>query len=139
MQIIRISTILRATLLVDAATCAAMGLLMTLFPTKLSNLMALPAPLFFYAGLSLFPFSGFFLYVGTRRKTVSALVWAIILGNVLWTLDSVLILLTGRVTPNVFGLCFVLFQAAGVAVLAGIELIGLKRSEAETGAAFQHS
>jgi hypothetical protein len=139
MPTIRISTFLRATLLVDAATCAAMGLLMTLFSTRLSNLMALPAPLLLYAGLSLFPFSGFLLYVATRGKTAAPLVWAIVLGNALWTLGSILILPAGWVTPNVFGLCFVLFQAAGVAVLAGLELIGLKRSEAETGAAFQHS
>lgn len=92
--------------------------------------MALPAPLLFYAGLSLFPFSGFFLYVATRGKTAAFLVWAIVLGNTLWTLGSVLILVAGWVTPNTFGLCFVLFQAAGVAVLVGLEFIGLKRSEA---------
>src|SRR5687767_6572409 len=139
MQTIRSSTILRATLLVDAATCAATGLLMALFSTKLSDLLALPSSLLLYAGLSLFPFTGVLLYVGTRRKTAAPLVWAIVFGNALWTLDSVLILLLGWVTPNVFGLCFVLFQAAVVAVLAGVEIIGLKRSETETGAAFQHS
>jgi hypothetical protein len=48
-----------------------------------------------------------------------------------------LILLAGWVTPNTFGLCFVLLQAAGVAALAVLEFIGLKRSEAEDGAAFQ--
>lgn|SRR5262245_7635336 len=139
MQTIRISTFLRATLLIDAATCAVMGLLMTLFSTSLSNLMALPAPLLFYAGLSLFPFSGFLVYVATRGKTAAPLVWAIVLGNALWTLGSILILPAGWVTPNFFGFCFVLFQAAGVAVLAGLELIGLKRSESETVPAFQHS
>ena len=138
MQTIRISTFLRAALLADAATCAAMGLLMTLFSTKLGAFLALPSPPLFYAGLSLFPFAGFFLYAATRRKTAAALIWAIVLGNALWTLDSILILLTGWVAPNFFGLSFVLFQAAGVAVFAGLELIGLKRSEAETGAAFQH-
>jgi hypothetical protein len=139
MHTISISKFLRATLLVDAATCAAMGLLMTLFTTRLGDFMALPEPLIFYAGLSLFPFSGLFLYVATRGKTAAFLVWVIVLGNGLWTLGSILILLSGWVTPNIFGLCFVLFQAAVVAVLAGLEFIGLKRAEAEDGAAFQHS
>jgi O-antigen/teichoic acid export membrane protein len=138
MQTIHISKFLRATLLVDAVTCVAMGLLMTLFSARLSSLMALPAPLLIYAGLSLFPFSGFFLYVATRGKSAAFLVWAIVLGNALWTLGSILILLAGWVTPNISGLFFVLFQAVGVAALAGLELIGLKRPEAEDGAAFQH-
>jgi hypothetical protein len=54
MQTMHISKFLRAILLVDAATCIAMGLLMTLFSARLSALMALPVPLLIYAGLSLF-------------------------------------------------------------------------------------
>jgi hypothetical protein len=138
MQTIRVSTFLRSTLWADAATCAAMGLLMTLFSTGLSSLLSLPAALLFYAGLSLFPVSGFLLYIATRRKTAAPLVWAIVFGNALWALDSILILLTGWVTPNVSGLSFVVFQAAGVAVFVALEIIGLKRSQVETHAAFQH-
>lgn len=126
MQTIRISKFLRATLLVDAATCVTMGLVMTLFSARLSELMALPAPFLFYVGLSLFPFSGFFLYVATRGKTAAFLVRTIVLGNALWALGSILILVAGWVTPNSLGLYFVLFQAAGVAILAGLELIGTR-------------
>jgi hypothetical protein len=134
MQTIRITTFLRATLLADAATCAAMGLLMTVFSASLGAFLALPAPLLFYAGLSLFPVSGFLLYVATRGKTTASFIWAIALGNALWTLASLLILPAGWVAPNIFGLSFVLFQAAGVAVFAGLEFVGLKRSESETAA-----
>lgn len=135
MQTIRITAFLRASLLADTATCAAMGLLMTFFSARLSDFLALPTPLLFYAGLSLFPFSGFLLYVATREKTAVPFIWAIVLGNALWTLGSILILLADWVTPNIFGLCFVVLQAAGVAVFAGLEFAGLKRAEAETGAA----
>jgi hypothetical protein len=139
MQTIRVSTFLRTALLADAATCAGMGLLMSLFSTGLGNLLSLPATLLFYSGLSLFPVSAFLLYIATRRKTAAPLVWAIVFGNALWTLDSVLILLAGWVTPNASGLYFVLFQAAGVAVFICLEFIGLKKSQVETAAAFQHS
>jgi hypothetical protein len=139
MQTIRVSTFLRATLWADAATCAAMGVLMTLFSAGLSNLLSLPGTLLFYAGLSLFPVSAFLLYLATRRKTAAPLVWAIVFGNALWTLDSILILLTGWVTPNASGLYFVVFQAAGVALFVCLEFIGLKRSQVETAAAFLHS
>jgi hypothetical protein len=139
MRMIRVSTFLRATLWADAAICAAMGLLMTIFSMGLSTLLSLPAPLLFYAGLSLFPVSAFLVYVATRRKTSAPLVWAIVFGNALWTLDSILILLTGLVTPNISGLYFVVLQAAGVAVFVCLEIIGLKRSEVETAAVLQHS
>jgi hypothetical protein len=139
MQTIRVSTFLRATLRADAVTCAAMGLLMSLFPTALSDFLSLPTPLLFYSGLSLFPVSGFLLYVATRRKTAAPLIWAIVFGNALWTIDSILILLTGWVTPNTLGLYFVVLQAAGVAVFVALEILGLKRSQAETNVAFQHS
>jgi uncharacterized membrane protein len=139
MQTIRVSTFLRATLWADAATCAVMGFLMTFFSTGLGNLLSLPATLLFYAGLSLFPVSAFLLYVATRRKTAAPFVWAIVFGNALWTLDSILILLTGWVTPNASGLYFVVFQAAGVGLFICLEFIGLKRSQVETAAAFQHS
>jgi CHASE2 domain-containing sensor protein len=112
---------------------------MTFFSTGLGDLLSLPATLLFYAGLSLFPVSAFLLYVATRRKTAAPFVWAIVFGNTLWTLDSILILLTGWVTPNASGLYFVVFQAAGVALFVGLEFIGLKRSQPETAAAFQHS
>jgi hypothetical protein len=135
MQTIRITMFLRATLLADAATCAAMGLLMTVFSASLGAFLALPAPLLFYAGLSLFPVSGFLLYVATREKTAASFIWAIVLGNALWTLGSILILPVGWVTPNIFGLSFVLFQAVGVAVFASLEFVGLKRAEAEPAAA----
>jgi hypothetical protein len=135
MPMIRITAFLRATLLADAATCAAMGLLMTVFSASLGAFLALPAPLLFYAGLSLFPVSGFLLYVATREKTAAPFIWAIVLGNALWTLASVLILPAGWVAPNISGLSFIVFQAVGVAVFAGLEFAGLKRAEAETAAA----
>ena len=139
MQTIRIAKFLRGVLLVDAATCLAMGLLFIFFSARLSDYLALPTPLLFYPGLSLVPFAGFLVYLATRSRTVSPLVWVVVIGNALWTLDSILILLTGWITPNTFGLFFVVFQAVGVAILAGLELVGLKRSEVQSGPVLQQS
>jgi hypothetical protein len=50
--------------------------------------------------------------------------------NVLWTVDSVLILLTGWVSPTELGYAFVVVQALGVAILASLEYVGWRRSEA---------
>lgn len=139
MQTIRIATLLRRVLFADAATCIAMGVLLTLLTTRLSDLLALPTSLLFYAGVSLFPCAGLLLYVATRKKIAALLVWAIVIGNLLWTLDSFLLLLTGWIAPNSFGVLFIIAQAVSVAVLAGLEFIGLQRSEAQPRALLQHS
>ena len=137
MQTIRISTFLRRTLFADAATCAVTGLLSIIFSETLGARLELPAQLLFYAGLSLLPFASFLLFVGTRRRTAAVFVWAIILLNALWTLDSFLILLAGWVAPNAFGYTFVQLQAIGVAVLAGLEFVGLKRSEIQNASTIE--
>jgi hypothetical protein len=51
------STFLRRALLVAAATCIAMGVLLLLLPAALSSLLGLPALLLEYAGSSLLPAS----------------------------------------------------------------------------------
>ncbi|HKX29099.1 MAG TPA: hypothetical protein VJ302_15500 [Blastocatellia bacterium] len=138
MQTIRISTFLRWTLLADAATCLAMGVLMTLGSERLGDRLALPTSLLFYSGLSLYPFAGLLLYLATRRKTAAALVWALVIANALWAFDSLAILLAGWVTPNGLGQSFIVLQVLGVAVLTALEVIGLKRSATELNAAIQN-
>jgi len=59
MQILHISTFLRWTLLADAATCVATGLLMMLGSGQLEQFLGLPAGLLRYAGVSLLPFAAF--------------------------------------------------------------------------------
>ena len=137
MQTIRISTFLRNVLFADAATCTATGLLSIIFSETLGAFLQLPPALLFYAGASLLPFAAFLLFTATRLRTASIFVWAIILLNALWTLDSFLILLAGWVTPNTFGYGFVILQAIGVAVLAGLEFVGLKRSIIQNAATIE--
>lgn len=50
----------------DAATCTACGLLMTLGAEPLGQLMNLPSQLLLYAGLSLFPIAAFLAWVRAR-------------------------------------------------------------------------
>ena len=48
--------------------------------------------------------------------------------NLIWIVDSLAILLLGWFQPTGLGIAFVLGQAAAVAVVTELELIGLKRS-----------
>ncbi|HEY8559904.1 MAG TPA: hypothetical protein VIL74_05845 [Pyrinomonadaceae bacterium] len=128
-EIIRVSPFLRYVLLADAATCAACGLLLALGGAFLQNLSGLPAPLMFYAGLSLFPFTAFLVFAATRKSVSKPAVWAIVGLNLLWTIDSFLLLASGYVEPTAFGYAFVIFQAIGVLAFAELEFIGLRKAE----------
>ncbi len=131
MQTIRISTFLRRVLFADAATCIAMALLLALGSGLLDDFLKMPAQFLFYAGLSLFPFAAYLVYLGRRETVASSLVWTVIALNVLWAIDSILILLAGWVEPNAFGYAFIVAQAVSVAVLAELEYLGLRRSDAQ--------
>ena len=119
---------LRNVLLLDAATCVASGLLMSLGAAPLASMLVLPAVLLREAGLILLPFAAFVLFTATRERMPRGLVWCVIVANALWTLDCIALLLSGWVSPNALGTAFVLVQAIAVAVLAELEFFGLKRA-----------
>jgi hypothetical protein len=116
---------LRRVLIVDAATCLATGLLTTLFAAPLSTLLGLPAALLFYAGLALFPIAAFMAWLAMRRDLSRAGAWLVVLGNAGWVAGSVLVLCV--FSPTGLGTAFVIAQAAVVALLAELELTGLRR------------
>ena len=118
---------LRNVLLIDAATCIATGVLMTLATGLLANLTQLPPELLRTAGLSLFPIAAFIAFVATRAELSRAGVWLVILGNVGWVGASLGVLLGGTISPNILGYAFVLAQALAVAVLAELEFTGVRK------------
>lgn len=124
----RTSTFLRWVLLIDAAACVATGLLAMIGSGALDQFLGLPAELLRYAGLSLLPFAAFLVYLATRETLSYSMVWAVIILNALWTVDSLLLLITGWVDPTELGYGLVVAQALGVAMLAALEYVGLRKS-----------
>ncbi len=124
----RTSNFLRWVLFVDAATCTATGLLLLIGAAALEQSLSLPSELLRYAGFSLLPFAMFLLFLATRQHLFQVGIWAVILLNVLWTVDSFLILAVGWVSPTQLGSLLVVAQALGVATLAGLEYVGLRKS-----------
>ena len=132
MEILRTSTFLRRVLLADAATCLAAGLLMLLGSGLLDQSMGLPTQLSRYVGICLLPFAVFLVYLATRENLSQPVVWAVIGLNALWTVDSILLLLSGWIEPTGLGYVFIIFQAFGVAMFAGLEYFGLRKSAIAT-------
>ncbi|HKC45074.1 MAG TPA: hypothetical protein VKC64_14690 [Burkholderiales bacterium] len=122
------SSFLRRVVLVDAATCVAMGLLLSLAANMLAPLLELPVLLLEYAGLSLLPIAAFMAWVATRGNLPRLGVWVIIAGNAAWVAGSALLVVSDWASPNLLGYGFVVAQAATVALLAGLEYVGLSKT-----------
>jgi hypothetical protein len=130
MTSIRASSLLRRVLIVDAVSSGAMGLGMIAFAELLAGLLQLPLDLISQAGIVLLPFAAFVGFVASRSEPSRLAVWMIIGLNVVWVVDSIVLLFTGWVAPNALGYAFVIGQAAVVLAFADFEYMGLKRSTA---------
>lgn len=121
------SPLLRRALLADAAISGATGLLMLGGAHFLDGLLDLPAPLLRGAGLFLVPYGALVGFLGTRDTMPVAAVWAVILGNLAWAVESGLLALSGWVAPTPLGIVFILGQALVVAAFAILQYVGLHR------------
>lgn len=121
---------LRRVLLADAASCAGMGLGMLLFAAPLGALLNLPATIINAVGLVLLPCAAFIVYLASRRVPPRRGVWAVIALNAVWGVESFALLFTDWMSPNAFGIAFIVGQALVVALLAELEYVGLRKSTA---------
>lgn len=123
-----VSRLLRIALIADAVATAATGFLLVSFASGLESLLNISGTLQRYAGLGLLPYALVVAYLGSRLWLSPAAVWAVIAGNVLWAIDSILLLFTGWIAPTPLGSAFVITQAVIVALFAQMQYVGLRRS-----------
>ncbi|WP_186418275.1 hypothetical protein [Bosea sp. CS1GBMeth4] len=133
MAFIQSSRLLRNALALDAAACAATGLLLSLGAGSLSAPLGFPAEFLRGAGLVLLPCAALLAVFAGRARLPRLAVYAVIGVNLLWIADSLLILVAGWFTPTTLGTAFVLAQAAAVALVTELEVIGLRKSAADAG------
>ena len=118
---------LRRVLALDSASCAMIGLLLSLGAAPLSGLFGLGERLLFGAGLLLLPLAAFIAWLASRPSPPSPLVWLVIVGNVAWTAESFLLISTESARITALGTAFVAGQALAVLGLALLEYVGLRR------------
>jgi hypothetical protein len=119
---------LRRVLLADAVVSGATGALLAGGAPFLAGLLALPEPLLWYVGLLLLPYAAFVALIATREQVHRGAVWAIVIINALWALDSIILLFTGWVAPNLLGYGFIIVQAVVVALFAELQFLALRRA-----------
>jgi len=125
----RITTFLKRVLLLDTASCLGMGAGLLIGANALAAPLGLPAALLDGAGLLLLPLGLFIGWLGTRAEAAAALVWIVILGNVGWVGESLLVAL-GQAGITALGTAFVIVQAAAVLGLALLEYACLRGARA---------
>ncbi|WP_137973763.1 hypothetical protein [Pseudomonas sp. F(2018)] len=129
MTTLNASPLLRRALLADGLMGIASGSLLILLNGWYANLLALPGDLLLAAGLTLLPLGLFLMWLGSQETVSRRLVWVVLAINAMWAIDSLVLLFSGWISPNLLGQVFVIGQAALVLLFLELELIGLKRSE----------
>lgn len=126
---------LRRVLTIDAVASGGMGLLLALDAEALVPLLGLPLPLLRWAGLFLIPFAAMLVALAPRAGSgpYRTVTWVVVAGNVLWSLSSAALLVSGLVAPTLLGETFVLGQGIAVGAFAYLELRAL-RGERRGGA-----
>ena len=89
-------------------------------------MLGLGSSLLLGAGAVLVPIGLFILWTGARRTLLPAAVYLIVAGNLLWVIESVLVV-RGTEAITSLGTAFVLVQAAAVAGLCALEWLGIGR------------
>ena len=130
MNALQPTPMLRNTLLLDGLLSGVTGLLLVLAAGWLGAFLELPRLLLLVAGSALLPFAALLVWLSNRAEISRQAIWVVIAVNALWVIDSLLVLVIGRVSPNLFGYAFVIAQALAVTLLAELQWFGLKHSQA---------
>jgi hypothetical protein len=120
--------LLRFALRLDAAITAANGIAYLALCWLLDGWLGVPAAFLAAVGFSLLAFAAFVGRLSTRPSPGRVAVAAVIAANVVWALDSVLLLAVDGFGPTLAGQLVVAVQAAGVAGLAALQYAGLRRA-----------
>ena len=122
------SNLLRRALLADAVFSGIGALVMTLDAGVFASLLELPEALLRETGLFLIAYTALVGWLATRPSVPKALIMLVVAGNAAWTLASFALLLSGAVSPNVFGEIVVVAQAIATGIFAELQYMGLRRS-----------
>jgi len=123
---------LRRVLAIDAIISGAFAMTLLIAASPLAQRFGLPAPLLSNVGLILLPWVAWNAWLARQTDPPRTQIWAVIGINILWIIDSALLLLSGWVQPTVHGIAFIIAQAIAVGVVAELQFIGVRRATSVT-------
>jgi hypothetical protein len=119
---------LRTILKVDAVTCAVTGAGFVALGELHKDMFGLPTALTLPAGIFLIVLAVGLWVIGSLAEVNTKAVWVVVAGNFAWVTASVLVIVAGLVDLTTLGVVFVAVQAAAVAVIAELEIVGLRKA-----------
>ena len=122
------SILLRRALFADAIFSGVSALGLTFGAAAFASLFSLPEVLLRETGLFLIAYTALVGWLGSRSSVPKALVILVVVGNSAWTIASIVLLLSGVVSPNIAGGLMVVAQAIATGVFAELQYVGLRRS-----------
>jgi hypothetical protein len=120
--------LLRDSIRLDAVVTGTAGVLLAAGAPVLDGLLGVRPALLVALGVFLIAYAAALLVLA-RAGAPARWVKAVIAANVLWVAASVVAVLADWLTLTALGTAFALVQAAGVALLAELQLIALRRSQ----------
>jgi len=120
--------LLRFALRLDAAVTAANGVAYLALCWLLDGWLGVPAAFLAGIGVFLLAFAAFVGRLAAQATPARGAVLAVISANVVWALDSALLLVADWFSPTAAGQIVIALQAAGVAGLAALQAAGLRRA-----------
>ena len=126
--------LLRTMLQLDGVASGAMGVAFlagSAFLTggaALDEALGLPSTLLWVVGAFLVPYAAALFVLASRPEINRVAAWTIVVGNLVWTVDSVLLAVAGWYDVTLLGEVIVLAQAIAVLGFAGLQYLGLRRS-----------
>jgi len=121
---------LRFALRLDAVASAMIGLLTLIGASPVSTWVGAPSAAVFAAGAFMLVYGVAIGWLSTRGRLDARLVWAVIVGNLVWVVDSVLLAGSDWIHPGTLGSVLLLGQAVAVAAFAQLQYLGLRQSQA---------
>jgi hypothetical protein len=120
--------LLVAAIRLDAVVSGAAGLLLAAGAPLLDGALGAPTAVLVPLGVFLVAYAAGLLAIA-RAGAPDRWVKAVIAGNALWVVASVVTVLADWLTLTSLGTAFALVQAAAVALIAELQLIALRRSQ----------
>jgi hypothetical protein len=120
--------LLHLALRLDAAVTAASGIAYVALFWLLDGWLGVPGALLAGVGAFLLAFAAFVGRLSAHASPPRSAVIAVIAANVIWALDSALLLAADWFTPAAAGQVLIALQAFGVAGLAALQYTGVRRA-----------
>ena len=120
--------LLRLALRCNAGFSSSCALLCLTASEPIAATMGIPRPIWLLAlGVQLAAFAGFLVWLAARPRIAPAIAWGVVVADLAWVAGTLPLVAAGLLTTT--GVWIALGVADGVAFLAILQVVGLKRMQ----------